>query len=44
LLFVREQVGGSVVRFSAQKGDKAVILELQGSLLFGTSYELSLRK
>ena len=60
LLFVREQVGGSVVRHKtfvnqrsstwyrpeaemrliAQKGDKAVILELQGSLFFGTTYEL----
>ena len=60
LLFVREQVGGSVVRHKtfvnqrsstwyrpeaemrliAQKGDKAVIFELQGSLFFGTTYEL----
>jgi SulP family sulfate permease len=60
LLFVREQVGGSVVRrktfvnqrsstwcrpeserrLIAQKGDKAVIFELQGSLFFGTTYEL----
>ena len=60
LLFLREQVGGSVVRHKtfvnqrsstwyrpeaemrliAQKGDKAVILELQGSLFFGTTYEL----
>ncbi len=60
LLFVREQVGGSVVRHKtfvnqrsstwyrpeaemrliSQKGDKAVILELQGSLFFGTTYEL----
>jgi SulP family sulfate permease len=60
LLFVREQVGGSVVRHRtfvnqrsstwyrpeaemrliAQKGDKAVIFELQGSLFFGTTYEL----
>jgi SulP family sulfate permease len=60
LLFVREQVGGSVVRHKtfvnqrsstwyrperemqliAEKGDKAVIFELQGSLFFGTSYEL----
>lgn len=60
LLFVREQVGGSVVRHKtfvnqrsstwsrpesemriiAQKGDRAVILELQGSLFFGTTYEL----
>jgi SulP family sulfate permease len=60
MLFVREQVGGSVVRHKtfvnqrsstwsrpesemrliAQKGDKAVIFELQGSLFFGTTYEL----
>lgn len=60
LLFVREQVGGSVVRHKtfvnqrsstwyrpeaemrliAQNGDKAVIFELQGSLFFGTTYEL----
>ena len=60
LLFVREQVGGSVVRHKtfvsqrsstwyrpeaemrliAQRGDKAVIFELQGSLFFGTTYEL----
>jgi SulP family sulfate permease len=60
LLFVREQVGGSVVRHKtfvsqrsstwyrpeaemrliAQEGDKAVIFELQGSLFFGTTYEL----
>jgi len=60
LLFVREQVGGSVVRHKtfvnqrsstwyrpeaemrliAQKGDKAIIFELQGSLFFGTTYEL----
>jgi SulP family sulfate permease len=60
LLFVREQVGGSVVRrktfvnqrsstwcrpesemrLIAQKGDKAIIFELQGSLFFGTTYEL----
>ncbi|MCX7192233.1 MAG: SulP family inorganic anion transporter [Proteobacteria bacterium] len=60
LLFLREQVGGSVVRHKtfvsqrsstwyrpenemrliAQKGDKAVIIELQGSLFFGTTYEL----
>lgn len=60
LLFVREQVGGSVVRHKtfvsqrsstwyrpqaemrliAQQGDKAVIFELQGSLFFGTTYEL----
>lgn len=60
LLFVREQVGGSVVRHKSfvnqrsstwyrpeaemrvieQKGDKAVIFELQGSLFFGTTYQL----
>ena len=60
LLFVREQVGGSVVRHKTfvsrrsstwyrpeaemrvieQKGDRAVIFELQGSLFFGTTYEL----
>ncbi|RFO97222.1 cyclic nucleotide-binding protein [Rhodoferax lacus] len=60
LLFVREQVGGSVVRHKtfvsqrsstwyrpedemrliAQQGDRAVIFELQGSLFFGTTYEL----
>ena len=60
LLFVREQVGGSVVRrktfvnqrsstwcrpetemrLIAQHGDKAIIFELQGSLFFGTTYEL----
>jgi SulP family sulfate permease len=60
LLFVREQVGGSVVRHKtfvnqrsstwyrpeaemrliAQKGDTAVIFELQGSLFFGTTDEL----
>jgi SulP family sulfate permease len=60
LLFVREQVGGSVVRHKsfvnqrsstwhrpeaemrllAEKGDKAIIFELQGSLFFGTTYEL----
>ncbi|MDO9225838.1 MAG: SulP family inorganic anion transporter [Pseudomonadota bacterium] len=60
MLFVREQIGGSVVRRKsfvsqrsstwyrpeaemrviAQKGDMAVIFELQGSLFFGTSYEL----
>lgn len=60
LLFVREQVGGTVVRHKtfvnqrsstwyrpenemrliSQKGDRAVILELQGSLFFGTTYEL----
>jgi len=60
LLFLREQVGGSVVRHKtfvnqrsstwhrpeaemrliAEKGDKAIIFELQGSLFFGTTYEL----
>ncbi|MBU0663663.1 MAG: cyclic nucleotide-binding domain-containing protein [Proteobacteria bacterium] len=60
LLFVREQVGGSVVRHKSfvnqrsstwsrseaerrmieQKGEKAIIFELQGSLFFGTTYEL----
>jgi sulfate permease, SulP family len=60
LLFVREQVGGTVVRHKTfvsqrsstwyrpedetrlitQEGDKAVIFELQGSLFFGTTYEL----
>jgi len=60
ILFVREQVGGSVVRRKTfvnqrsstwyrpeaemriieQQGDKAVIFELQGSLFFGTTYEL----
>ena len=60
LLFLREQVGGSVVRHKtfvnqrsstwcrpedemrliAQQGDMAVIFELQGSLFFGTTYEL----
>lgn len=60
MLFVREQVGGSVVRRRSfvnqrsstwyrpeaemriieQNGDKAVIFELQGSLFFGTTYEL----
>jgi SulP family sulfate permease len=60
VLFVREQVGGSVVRRKTfvnqrsstcyrpeaemrileQNGDKAVIIELQGSLFFGTTYEL----
>ncbi len=59
-LFVREQVGGSVVRHKffvnqrsstwsrseakrrviAQNGEKAIIFELQGSLFFGTTYEL----
>lgn len=60
LLFVREQIGGSVVRHKAyvnqrsstwqrpeaemrileQKGDQAVIVELQGSLFFGTTQQL----
>jgi len=60
LLFLREQVGGSVVRHKTfvnqrsstwyrpetemrlieLKGDKAIIFELQGSLFFGTTYEL----
>ena len=60
LLFVREQVGGTVVRHKsfvhqrsstwsrseaerrmiAQYGEKAIIFELQGSLFFGTTYEL----
>ncbi|MFA7238915.1 MAG: SulP family inorganic anion transporter [Sulfuricellaceae bacterium] len=60
MLFVREQVGGSVVRRKSfinqrsstwyrpeaemriieQKGDKAIIFELQGSLFFGTTYKL----
>jgi sulfate permease, SulP family len=60
LLFVREQVGGSVIRRKAfvsqrsstwyrpeaqmrlleQKGDCAVIFELQGSLFFGTTNQL----
>lgn len=60
LLFVREQVGGSVVRNKSfvhqrsstwarsevdrrtieREGEKAVIFELQGSLFFGTTYEL----
>jgi len=60
LLFLREQVGGSVIRHKtfvnqrsstwhrpeaelrliAEKGDKAIIFELQGSLFFGTTYEL----
>ncbi len=63
LLFVREQVGGSVVRrktfvnqrsstwcrseaemrLIAAKGDRAIIFELQGSLFFGTTYELYLQ-
>ncbi len=60
LLFVREHIGGSVVRHKAyvnqrsstwhrpeaemrileQKGDQAVIVELQGSLFFGTTQQL----
>ncbi len=60
LLFVREQIGGSVIRHKiyvhqtsstwhrpeserhilAQKGDQAVIFELQGSLFFGTTQKL----
>ena len=60
ILFVREQIGGSVVRHKIyvnqkssnwhrpesemhileQKGDQAVIFELQGSLFFGTTHEL----
>ena len=60
ILFVREQIGGSVVRHKIyvnqmsstwyrpeaemqileQKGDQAVILELQGSLFFGTTQQL----
>jgi SulP family sulfate permease len=60
ILFVREQLGGSVVRHKvyvnqvsstwhrpeaemrvlAQKGDQAVIVELQGSLFFGTTQQL----
>ncbi|MCE5181200.1 MAG: cyclic nucleotide-binding domain-containing protein [Betaproteobacteria bacterium] len=60
VLFVREQIGGSVVRHKVyvnqkssswyrpesemhileQKGDQAVIFELQGSLFFGTTHEL----
>ena len=60
VLFVREQLGGSVVRHKmyvnqmsstwhrpeaemrvlAQKGDQAVIVELQGSLFFGTTQQL----
>lgn len=62
LLFVREQVGGSVVRRKSfvnqrsstwyrpeaqtkileQKGDRAIIFELQGSLFFGTTHQLYL--
>lgn len=60
MLFLREQVGGSVVRHKfyvnqmssnwhrpeaetrilEQKGDQAVIFELQGSLFFGTTQQL----
>ena len=60
ILFLREQVGGNVVRRKSfvgqrsstwyrpeaemrrleQKGDSAVIFELQGSLFFGTTYQL----
>ena len=60
LLFVREQVGGSVVRHKSfvhqrsstwsrseaerraisQRGERAIIFELQGSLFFGTTYAL----
>jgi SulP family sulfate permease len=60
LLFLREQIGGSVVRHKfyvnqmssnwhrpesetrilEQKGDQAVIFELQGSLFFGTTQQL----
>lgn len=60
ILFVREQIGGSVVRHKVyvnqmsstwyrpeaemriieQKGDQAVIFELQGSLFFGTTQQL----
>jgi len=62
LLFVREQVGGTVVRRKSfvnqrsstwyrpeaenlileQRGDHAIILELQGSLFFGTTNQLYL--
>ena len=62
LLFLREQVGGNVVRRKScvskrsstwyrpeaemrlleQKGDTAVIFELQGSLFFGTTHQLYL--
>lgn len=61
LLFLREQIGGSVVRHKfyanqisstwhrpeaetrmlEQKGDQAVIFELQGSLFFGTTQQLN---
>lgn len=60
ILFLREQIGGSVVRHKIyanqmsstwyrpeaemqiiqQKGDQAVIFELQGSLFFGTTHQL----
>ncbi|HSN64234.1 MAG TPA: SulP family inorganic anion transporter [Azonexus sp.] len=60
ILFVREQIGGSVVRHKVyanqmsstwyrpeaemrvieEKGDQAVIFELQGSLFFGTTQKL----
>ena len=60
ILFLREQIGGSVVRHKLyvnqmssswhrpesetrileQKGDQAVIFELQGSLFFGTTQQL----
>lgn len=60
MLFLREQIGGSVVRHKfyvnqmssnwhrpeaetrilEQKGDQAVIFELQGSLFFGTTQQL----
>ena len=60
ILFLREQIGGSVVRHKfyvnqmssnwhrpesetrilEQKGDQAVIFELQGSLFFGTTQQL----
>lgn len=60
ILFVREQIGGSVVRHKVyvnqmsstwyrpeaemqileEKGDQAVIVELQGSLFFGTTQQL----
>jgi sulfate permease, SulP family len=60
ILFVREQIGGSVVRHKIyanqmsstwyrpeaemriieEKGDQAVIFELQGSLFFGTTQQL----
>jgi SulP family sulfate permease len=60
LLFLREQIGGAVVRHKLylnqrssnwtrpeaetrildEKGDQAVILELQGSLFFGTAQQL----